>query len=118
MVADGLEAIVVDDVHYWHRPGLEPAPPSTLALPGFDEYLLGYQNRAAQLSAGWFERIVPGGNGIFLPMIVVNGEIVGTWKRRATATKVVVALEQFAPLPAATSKAFDRYAQFLGLPLG
>ncbi len=113
MVADELERLVVDEIEYWHRPGLEPASPGVAALPGFDEYVLGYQSREPQLSAEWFQRIVPGGNGMFLSTIVINGEIVGTWKRSGE-------IDAFAPLSAANRKALERdlrrHADFVGLP--
>ena len=50
-------------------------------LPGFDEFLLGYKDRAAQLDAEHAGRVVPGANGVFRPMVVVGGQIVGTWAR-------------------------------------
>jgi hypothetical protein len=50
-------------------------------LPGFDEYVLGYQDRALALPAEHAEKIVPGNNGIFLPMIVGDGRVIGTWRR-------------------------------------
>ena len=94
---------------------------STLALPGFDEYLLGYQDRGAALAPEHAEVIVPGKNGLFLPTIVVDGEIVGTWRRTLTTKGVAIEPQPFAPLPAARSRAFDeataRYAQFLARPL-
>lgn len=52
-----------------------------IALPGFDEYVLGYTDRTHPLAEGHFQRIVPGNNGIFLPMIVSKGRVVGTWRR-------------------------------------
>ncbi|MFV0435690.1 MAG: winged helix DNA-binding domain-containing protein [Leucobacter sp.] len=52
-----------------------------LLLPAFDEHLLGYTNRDAQLDPAHFERIVPGRNGMFLGTAVVNGRVAGTWKR-------------------------------------
>ena len=113
MVADELQALTVEGVEYWHRPGLEPAPPGVAALPGFDEYVLGYQTRTAQLTAEWFLRIVPGANGMFLPTIVVDGEIVGTWKRTGV-------IDEFAPLSAAHRRALERqlqrHADFVRLP--
>jgi len=64
---------------------------------------------------------VPGKNGLFLPTIVVDGEIVGTWRRTLTTKGVAIEPQPFAPLPAARSRAFDeataRYAQFLARPL-
>lgn len=52
-----------------------------LLLPSFDEHLLGYQDRAAQLAPEHFERIVPGRNGMFLATVTRGGRVVGTWKR-------------------------------------
>lgn len=53
-------------------------------LAAFDEHLLGYQNRDAQLDPKHFERIVPGRNGMFLATVVNRGRVVGTWKRGRT----------------------------------
>ncbi|MCU0625760.1 MAG: winged helix DNA-binding domain-containing protein, partial [Gemmatimonadaceae bacterium] len=57
------------------------AIPDALLLPGFDEYLLGYADRSACIAAEDFARIVPGGNGVFLPMLVLRGQVRGTWRR-------------------------------------
>ena len=78
------------------------------ALPGFDEYLLGYQDRSAALAEEHFTRIVPGMNGIFLPMIVLRGEIVGTWKRAERAASVTVEPEPFIELDDRQRAAFAR----------
>jgi hypothetical protein len=69
---------------------LDPATPERLAavddpgaellLPGFDEFVLGYGERAEILDAAHADRIVPGSNGIFRPTIVQGGRVVGTWK--------------------------------------
>jgi len=116
-VADELEALDIEGVRYWHRAGLEPAAAGVAALPGFDEYVLGYQTRTAQLAAEWFERIVPGGNGMFLPTIVVNGEIVGTWKRIETTRSVKISVIPFANVAPALEPLFARYGNFLGKPV-
>ncbi|QJU52309.1 winged helix DNA-binding domain-containing protein [Herbiconiux sp. KACC 21604] len=103
---------------------LDGAPPTAPtghhALPGFDEYLLGYRNRSPALPAQFAERIVPGGNGIFLPMLVSRGTIVGTWGRRVGARSVALTMTPFAPLSATAQRGLERdlrrYAAFLGLP--
>jgi len=53
-------------------------------LPGFDEYLLGSGDRSAALAPEHGHAVVPGGNGMFKPTIVANGEVVGTWRRTLT----------------------------------
>ena len=61
-------------------------------LAGFDEFLLGYKDRAAQLDAAHAGRVVPGANGVFKPMIVVGGEIVGTWARTVRSKALAIEL--------------------------
>jgi inactivated superfamily I helicase len=52
-----------------------------LLLPGFDEFMLGYGDRRAQLDPAFADRIVPGGNGVFRHTVVSAGRVVGTWAR-------------------------------------
>jgi hypothetical protein len=62
--------------------------------------------------------IVPGGNGIFNPIIVAGGRVVGTWKRELKKERVALTLSPFEPLSEAQAQAVDdvarRYAGFLG----
>ncbi|GEM_PF-2791577 len=57
--------------------------PEWLLLPAFDEHLLGYQDRTAQLEPSHLARIVPGRNGMFLATVVRDSRVVGTWKKGA-----------------------------------
>ena len=91
-------------------------------LPAYDEYLLGYRDRSAALDPGHAAKIVPGGNGVFAPILVVRGRVVGTWKRQAatrtrpaTAAVTPYPFEPLAPADAfAVDEAARRYAAFLG----
>ncbi|MDQ6656590.1 MAG: winged helix DNA-binding domain-containing protein, partial [Verrucomicrobiota bacterium] len=95
--------------------------PSAQLLPAFDEYLLGYKDRSAVLDRAHAIRIVPGRNGIFLPIAVVNGRVVGTWKRIVKSKGAVVTVAPFSGLSVAARKqlrtAADTYADFLSLPV-
>ncbi|MBK4346106.1 winged helix DNA-binding domain-containing protein [Lacisediminihabitans changchengi] len=86
------------------------------ALPGFDEYLLGYTDRSLPLDDEHFARIVPGSNGIFLPMIVAGGRIVGTWRRAEKSGGVTVTPDAFGDLTTRETAAFalsrDAFARF------
>ncbi len=90
-------------------------------LPGFDEQLLGYADRTAHLDTEHADRVVPGGNGVFLPMVLHRGHVVGTWSRSERTHDVRVTVTAFVPLPPAVTRALrpagDRYARFLGRPL-
>jgi hypothetical protein len=116
-VAHELEPLEVDGTRYYHRPGLEPAAPGVRLLPGFDEFVLGYQDRGAQLDAASSAQVVPGGNGVFFPTIVVDGEVVGTWKRKETAKRVDVELAPFGTLAqrkrADVQRELERYGTYL-----
>jgi hypothetical protein len=105
---------------YWLAAAARPADPgSCLLLPGFDEYLLGYTDRAAVLEPQHAAKVCPGGNGVFYPMIVIDGQIVGTWKRTLKKQTVVISRQSFTDLSPAQSSALEeaarRYAAFLGL---
>ena len=106
-------------------PPAAPAPvptplPDVRLLPGFDEYLLGYGDRSAVLAPEHAQAVVPGSNGVFLPTIVVDGEVVGTWKRTARAREVVIEPSPFRPLADRVREglvgAAGAYGAFLGLP--
>jgi hypothetical protein len=97
-----------------------PAPVTrVMLLPGFDEYLLGYGDRSAVLAPEQAGRIVPGGNGMFRPTIVVDGQVVGTWRRTVRAGQILIGAELFgrpdAGLLAGMPAAARAYGAFLGL---
>jgi hypothetical protein len=116
-----LEHLDVDGEQYFQRPGLEPTTEGTWLLPGFDEYLLGYTDRRAPLAGADTSLIAPGANGLFLATIVVDGEVVGTWRRVATSKKVTVTVTPFGVLGAAHRRAIAaesaRLGDFLEVPV-
>jgi hypothetical protein len=113
-----------DGQTYWFSPSSpipKAASPSVYLLPGFDEYLLGYKDRSAVLNPVHATKVVPGANGMFKPIIVIDGRVVGTWQRTLRKTKVLVSFAPFEPLSpaqlAATAAAAEPYGRFLGLPV-
>jgi hypothetical protein len=117
--ADELERIEDGGRTYHLRPGLEPAGRGVHLLPGFDEFVLGYTDRSAQLAPEHSAAVVPGGNGVFHPTLVVDGRVAGTWRReRATKSGLTIRLNPFVPVNAATLRAvrerLGRYGEFLG----
>jgi hypothetical protein len=116
-----LDELDIDGTQYFLPRDATAAAPAVHALPGFDEYLLGYQDRSAALAPEHSELVVPGKNGLFLPTIVVDGEIVGTWRRTVSAKGVAVEPLPFDGLSSADAAGFERaveaYAAFLDAPL-
>jgi len=124
LAASQLAYEVIDGQTYWFSPALptpQAAAPTASLLPGFDEYLLGYRDRSAVLNPAHATKVVPGGNGIFKPIIVIDGRVVGTWKRSLRKTKVLLEFDPFEPLSpaqmAAAAAAAEPYGRFLGLPV-
>ena len=109
---------VIDGQTYWLAPTTPSAPaaaPTAYVLPPYDEYTVAYTDRSAVLDPAYAEQT---GNGIFSPVIVVDGHIAGIWKRAFTKNGVVLETSLFAPLSAAQQEALaaagQRYKRFVG----
>ncbi|GAA1265320.1 crosslink repair DNA glycosylase YcaQ family protein [Sphaerisporangium rubeum] len=76
-------------------------------LPGFDEYVLGYQDRSAVLDPEFATHIVPGGNGIFRPTVVAAGRIVGTWKQTVRTKSRTITPTPFTTFPTGVPEAIE-----------
>ncbi len=90
--------------------------PSTHLLPSFDEYLIAYKVRDDVLNPKHTKRINAGG-GMFAPLLVVDGRVVGTWKRTLSKSSVAIRIEMLEKVKlSGVEGAVERYASFLGLP--
>jgi uncharacterized protein YcaQ len=56
-------------------------PSGVVLVPGFDEVVLGYQDRELVADAEAMRTVVPFVNGIFRPAVLLDGRLVGTWRR-------------------------------------
>jgi Winged helix DNA-binding domain len=126
VAADALATVTVEGRQMLLDPGLLEAPvgggtDDVVALPGFDEYLLGYKDRSMMLDAEHKQAIIPGGNGVFQPTIVRSGRVIATWKRSATRSRAALQVRPLVALGAAdrrrTEQALVPYASFIGRPL-
>lgn len=110
----------VDGRQYW-APDVRPSRTwrAPLLLAGFDEYLIGYQGRDELIDPAHASKVVPGGNGVFKPMVVAGGRIVAVWKRSVTTAHVTVQVMPFehGAVPASALRMpVQRYRRFFGLP--
>ncbi|MFT3887907.1 MAG: winged helix DNA-binding domain-containing protein [Arachnia sp.] len=114
LVAPALETDGAAEPSYW-RPGLLDevaalgrSPHAPLLLPGFDEFVLGYQDRTFAMTDDEHQRIVPGNNGMFRRTVVVGGLVTGTWARSGRPGRRTLAIEEFTPLSDARRRRLDR----------
>lgn len=126
-VKDQLVELEFEGASYWMAPATAallddgvPGQRSVLALPGFDEFLLGYTDRSLVLPPEHAQKVVPGGNGMFKRTIVAGGEVVGTWARKGSGRTAAVVPEPFDTvngLRPAAQRSFElqaaRYVKFL-----
>lgn len=109
---DDLRVVTVDGAPAWliGEPGA-PEPTGVTLVPGFDEWILGYADRSLVASPAVLAALVPGGNGVFRPAVLVDGVVVGTWRlpaARSARDPRTPVLELVERTSAATRRAIDR----------
>src|SRR6185503_12937606 len=78
-----LESDELDGRRYWSAAGTRDAnlPPSAHFLPNYDEFFIGYRDRSAMGQRLKNVKAVTGGSALIAHVIVVDGQLVGGWKR-------------------------------------
>lgn len=122
-VKEQLVQASLDGQSYWLPPrspeGLRPSVGRLHLLPGFDEYLLSYQDRSAVMEVQRLRGLTPA-NGMLPPTIIWDGRVVGTWKRTFNKKgAVLITAKPYAKLGAGERQELiataQRYGEFLGL---
>ncbi len=108
---------------YWCATDARPTiTPGVALLAGFDEYLLGYADRDPVLPSEHVTKVCPGASGVFFPVMVADGQVIGTWRRGVTKATVTIICQPFGRLTRARAAAFKaaaaEYGRFLGRPGG
>ena len=97
----------------------EPPPPAPVVrlLPRYDTYLLGYQNRDLAVPRQYAKRINAGG-GIVHPTLLVDGQVVGTWKSQRQKNHLDVRIEPFSSLALEVQSGLEAEVADMGRFLG
>ena len=107
--------MIVRGQAYWFPQDRTPARPraSVHLLPAYDEYTVAYRDRADVLPAAAAETT---GHGIFRPVLVIDGQVAGTWKRKEVKQTIGLQVYPLAPLGPKERRLLeaeaDRYARF------
>lgn len=78
-----LNSVVINNQKYWFGTNFTDADnlcESIHFLPAFDEILIAYKTREASIFPEHQSKVFTN-NGIFKPIILENGKVIGTWKR-------------------------------------
>jgi len=110
-----LSSAVVEGVEYWFAGDGAARMPMALLLPAYDELTVAYKDRRAILPLAYEKASFSG----LKPTIVVNGRIVGIWRKVVEKGMVVVEMTFFEKVGktamGAIEKEVRRYGKFLGV---
>jgi hypothetical protein len=88
---------IVDNQTYWlpnSHSNIKIQGEFVTLLPAYDEYLISYKDRRHSLSAKHQIKAVSN-NGIFRPVIILNGEVIGLWKKVVKKDSIAIEHELF-----------------------
>jgi len=122
----GLESIkpellteTVDGRAFWFGDsrGSRAGAGTAYLLPAWDEFTVAYRDRTDILDHRYARRVNAGG-GVLSPVVVIDGIVVGTWRRAFVKSAVVITPTFFRRLGpserALVTKAAERYRRFIG----
>jgi len=101
------------------QPRPSPGTSSVFALPTYEEYVISYADRSAAGQDDVLRVVMAGGNGMVRPVILADGEVVGTWKHsravgRHRDAPVAELFDGRGPAASTLAEALGRYARFIG----
>lgn len=86
-----------------------------ILLSIYNEYIIGYRDRSSLGENTYFQKL----NLLWTAPMVLDGKIVGTWKRKIKTNYIEISLNLFIKLDSdgqvAFEKAVDRYGRFMNL---
>lgn len=122
LVKDKLFSTAFSGSEYWYTANTTSKTDSSndiLLVPNYDEYLVGYKERALLYDGKNDDNLSREGNPLFNNTLLINGQIAGTWKRTFKKKDVQVDLYPFKPFSkvnqAKVNKAIEKYRRFIDL---
>jgi hypothetical protein len=93
---------------------------SVILVPGFDEYFIAYTNRVDVLEKKYVKELNQGG-GMVSGAVVVNGKMVGGWRRTFEKKSVIVRIRLFEKISERAQQLLEqqtkRFGKFLNMPV-
>jgi len=117
LVKAQLMSEVFNEQTYWFPDVKFPAKGKSLAahlLPNYDEYFIGFKDRSAIGEVARKVNLPDDSPALIANVIVLNGQIVGGWKRTLNKDKVSVELTPIARLAKDESQAIERAGKKFG----
>jgi hypothetical protein len=119
-----LDSLELGGKTYWlsaAAPEVDVQSPTVHLLPNYDEHVVAYRDHGPSLDPRTPHALQGWGNALTAHLVVVNGLVVGGWRRALESTHVVLRLALPIPLRKTEMTALKREAEafgkFLGLPV-
>lgn len=111
------------DQSYWFANSMSPVKaksPTAHLLPNYDEYFIGFKDRSAIAEIAEKVGIKSDDPSLIAHIVILDGQIVGGWRRTLQKDAVFIELKLFTKLTnsenQAVRKVVEQYGKFLGLP--
>lgn len=124
LVKTELQSEDVDGSSYWFATSSTTATAINATihlLPNYDEQFVAYRDRTAAVPSALRKKLDPKALAIIGNVVVINGQVIGSWRRRIETHGVAIGVNLLITLNriqrAALHEAVDRYARFIGLPV-
>lgn len=110
MIKSDFVIETIDSQPYWiNNPftELKDKNESLVLLPAWDEFVVSYKNRQHIILDEHYSKVISK-NGIFKPVVVKNGQIIGLWKRIKKKDKVSAEITLFGEIDEHTKDMIKR----------
>jgi winged helix DNA-binding protein len=118
----GLAPVEIDGTTYWIAGNPLPRPKTSAhLLPNYDEFFIGYRDRSAIGMRLESVKAVTGWSALIPNVIVMDGQLVGGWRRRPAGDAVRLDLDLMTSLSPSEQQRLKnevrRYEAFAGKPV-
>jgi hypothetical protein len=117
LVKADLSGISIDSVTYYYSGDIKSYETDAYLLPAFDEIVISYRDRSAVLSLVHNRKAVSD-NGIFRPIIMIDNQVAGVWKRTNKKDLVLIELGFFNSRGRKPVKQLEKAAENFGNFIG
>lgn len=124
MIKGEFYSELIESQTYWFSNTVsmqQPEDKSVYLLPSYDEFIISYRDRSASLLLVNHKTAISS-NGIFRPVILLNGKVIGLWNRLNKKNKLTIQTSLFKKQPKAVmsliENAAKQYQDFLEKEIG
>ncbi len=117
-----LNSIELDGKTYWHSGNDKTnASQNAFLMSVYDEYFIGYTDRKLILEDHHKANMAAVGNALLTSLVIINGKVEGTWKRKIEKNKIKMKLNLFRKLNTNETemlqKEAEKYGKFFSMPV-